>query len=288
MRYFAMAKKNIKDEKWFETKLKLPIETDWLEFKSEYKLYTIDGKIVEKKRDEFIKDILGLANGNCQTIRKNKFLIIGVDDKNFENSERIIHPIDYRLPTQSEIAQWIKAACNPIVVGIECEKVNYKNSELFVITIPPTFDLHETIRVLDTPNGHFNQYSVFMRQDEHTVLASVHDGITIEQRKHLYRQEIANPPALQIGIIIGGLVAYIIGNANLKTLYQTTTIPENYLLIVFVFLGIFFGGSIGWITRQLTEVRFEWRYITAKQKLVLITLCIVMIVLLAIIFKYHF
>jgi hypothetical protein len=285
MRYFDIAKKNTKDEKWLEKIMKMPNETDWLEFKSEYKLYTAEGKIVEKKRDEFIKDILGLANGNCHTIRKNKYLIIGVDDSSFEMSTRVIHPIEYRLPSQSEIAQWISSACNPVVAGIECENLTYKNNTLFVITIPPTFDLHETIRVLDTPNGHFNKYSIFMRQDEHTVLASVHDGITIEQRKHLFRQEIANPPALQIGIVVGGFVAFIIGRANLKSLYQTITIPENYLLVLFTFLGAFFGGSIGWIIRQFTEVRYEWRYITAKQKMIIISLCIIMIIALVVTIK---
>jgi hypothetical protein len=37
-----------------------------------------------------------------------------------------------------------------------------------------------------------------MRQNEHTMLASVHDGIAIMDLKHLSRQEIANPPEIYL------------------------------------------------------------------------------------------
>jgi hypothetical protein len=279
-------KKSDRSEKWLEELLKMPVETDWLEFKSEYKLFTKEGKVAEKQRDEFIKDILGLTNGNCHTIRKNKYLIIGVDDSILENNERVLHPINYRLPTQSEISRWLKNACDPVIVGIECEKVAYKNGETFVIKIPPSFDLHETKRNLDASSGYFREYSIFMRQDENTVLASVHDGITIEQRKHLFRQEIANPPALLIGVITGGFVAFIIGRANIKTVFQTIPISETNLLVIFTLLGIFFGGSLGWIIRQLTEVRYTWRYMTTKQKVILFSLCIAIIIVVIASFKF--
>lgn len=270
--------KSIDNEKWIEELVNQPNETDWLEFKSEYKLFTTGGKLVEKQRDEFLKDILGLANGNCHTIRKYKYLIIGIDDSTVENNERVLHPIDYRLPTQSEISRWLKNACEPAIVGIECEKVAYKNGVTFVIRIPPSFDLHETKRDLDASSGYFREHSIFMRQDENTVLASVHDGITIEQRKHLFRQEIANPPALLIGIIAGGFVAFIIGRANIKTVFQTIPISENNLLVIFILLGLFFGGSLGWIIRQLTEVRYTWHYMTTKQKVILFFLCIAILI----------
>lgn len=71
-------------------------------------------------------------------------------------------------------------ACTPAVVGLGCEKVAYKDGSLFVITVPPTFDLHETARELVASGGTFQKHTVFMRQDEHTFPASVRDGVTIQ------------------------------------------------------------------------------------------------------------
>jgi hypothetical protein len=47
-------------------------EEDWFDFKSIIKLYQSDGKLVEKQRDELLKDILGLANGNSHITRKTR------------------------------------------------------------------------------------------------------------------------------------------------------------------------------------------------------------------------
>lgn len=98
------------DQKQIQKLLRMIDEQDWLEFKRELKLFTVDGKVAEKARDEFIKDILGLANGNSHTIRKTKYLIVGADNHAFdENKERVRHPVNYRLPTQSEIAKWLNS-----------------------------------------------------------------------------------------------------------------------------------------------------------------------------------
>jgi hypothetical protein len=53
-----------------------PKEKDWFDFKSTLKLYQSDGKLVERQRDELLKDILGLANGNSHIIRKTKYLLV--------------------------------------------------------------------------------------------------------------------------------------------------------------------------------------------------------------------
>lgn len=43
------------DEKQIQKLLRMTDEQDWLEFKREMKLFTADGKVAEKPRDEFIK-----------------------------------------------------------------------------------------------------------------------------------------------------------------------------------------------------------------------------------------
>ncbi len=78
------------DEKKLKRMLQMADEQDWLEYKRELKLFS-EGKVVEKARDEFIKDILALANGNSHTIRKTKYIIIGADNKQFdENGEHVL------------------------------------------------------------------------------------------------------------------------------------------------------------------------------------------------------
>lgn len=261
------------EEKKLEKMLRMANEKDWLEFKGKLELFKADGKLVDRARDEFIKDILGLANGNSSIIRKTKYLIIGADNLAFDSKgERVCHPLNYRLPTQSEIAKWLKDACLPSVVGLSCETVAYKGEHLFVITIPPTFNLHETARELVASKGTFQKYTVFMRQDEHTVTASVRDGVTIQQLKQLYRQEIANPPAIWIGAITGGIVAFIIGGAKLREINLTVPYSEDVLKAIFTSLGVFFGLSIAWSIRQFNETRYDWRNISRRQRILFLGL----------------
>jgi len=267
------------DKKLLKKLLRKSNEQDWLGFKGKLKLYHADGKVAEQARDEFIKDILGLANGNSHTIRRTKYLIVGADNIQFtENAERVLLDVDYKVPTQSEIAIWLKNACTPGVVGVECELVIYMKTRLFVVVIPPTFDLHETIRDLITPNGKFHKHTVFMRQDEHVIPASVRDGITIQQLKHLFRQEIANPSALWLGLIVGGIVGFIISQAKIRAAQIALPMSENVLLATLTVSGIFFGGSIGWIIKRFNETRYDWRYMTWWERMLLIIVTIILLV----------
>ena len=80
------------EEKLLKNLLRERNERDWYEFKGKLKLYRSDGKLVEQQRDELIKDILGLANGNSRIIRKTKYLIVGADNEEFdENGMRALH-----------------------------------------------------------------------------------------------------------------------------------------------------------------------------------------------------
>ncbi len=267
------------DEKILKKLLREPKEQDWFDFKRKLKLYQSDGTLADQQRDELIKDILGLANGNSKIVRKTKYLIIGVDDKNFdENKVRVLHNVDYKIPSQSDLTKWVNSACSPTVAGIECEIFSFYGINLFIVTIPPTFDLHETTRELNA-SSHFNKHTVFMRQDEHTVPASVRDGVTIQQLKHLHRQEIANPSAIWIGVIAGGVTAFIIGGAKIKATQMTLPISESLAQIVFTSLGVFFGGWIGWAGRQWNEARYDWRYMTFRQRIILVIFVLIFVLL---------
>jgi len=271
------------DEKKLKRMLQMADEQDWLEYKRELKLFS-DGKVAEKARDEFIKDILALANGNSHTIRKTKYIIIGADNKQFdENGERVRYCVNYQAPTQSEIAKWLSKACSPAVVGLECEMVTYKGDSLFVITIPPTFDLHETTRELNTPNGTYREHTVLMRHDEHVFPASVRDGITIQQLKHLYRQEITNPPSIWTGAIVGGIIGFISSQATIRVIESRA--QENLVLVILTVISVLFGASIGMIAKWLNETRYDWRYMTWKQRTFLLFFIVVFIVIYVTVIK---
>ncbi|PKO01254.1 MAG: hypothetical protein CVU42_00145 [Chloroflexi bacterium HGW-Chloroflexi-4] len=257
--------------------LRMPSEKDWLEFKSEYKLFTSEGKVADKARDEFIKDILGLANGNSQIIRKTKYLIIGVDDSKFgENHERELHNIDYQIPTQNDISVWLKDSCTPAIAGIECEEWIYESSKILVIIIPPTFNLHETARDLLASSGRFHKYTVFMRQNENTVPASVRDGITIQQLKFMHRQEISNPRSIFIGLLVGGIISWITANAIVNTKYLPVQFSEKLIISTLTFVGVLMGAMIGLIMQQFNDMRYSLRYMTWRNRILFVSSLLIM------------
>ena len=261
-----------------------PQEKDWLEFKAQIKLYKSDGTLVEMQKDEFIKDILGLANGNSHIIRKTKYLIIGADNTEFdEDGRRILHDVDYKTPSTSDITKWLVSATGSAVVGLESEIVCFRGNNLFVITIPPTFKIHETIRKLEASKS-YQQHTVFMREDEHIVPASVQDIQDIKHLKQLHRQEIKNPSSNWVGAIAGAVVGFIIGGARIKAEQLSTPVSETVMQVMFVLLGAFFGEAVGWFGRQWNETRYDWRYMTSQQRIILVSFIVIALTIIYFVF----
>jgi hypothetical protein len=250
----------VMDENLLRKLLRQKDEMDWLEFKREWRIYDSISVLNTIERDELIKDILGLANGNSKNVRKSKYLIIGADDKQFDDNEmRVIYNVDYRIPNQSDITKWVNAACNPSIVGIECDSIAMDGKKLYIVTIPPTFELHETSREL-IAKGKFNKFTVFMRQDEHTVPASVRDGITLLHLKQLFRQEISNPPAILFGAITGAIIAIIFWRAGHNASRVVDIFPGIVTFGILALVGGALGAEAGWIFREGNTFRYDWRY----------------------------
>lgn len=272
------------DEKLLSKLLREHNEKDWLEFKAKLRLYQSDGTLVIQQRDEFIKDILGLANGNSHIIRKTKYLIIGADDEKFDdNGCRILHNVDYKVPSQKDIAQWLSGTCAHAIVGLEAEEISFQGINLFVITVPPTFNLHETIHELKAARGTFQKHTVFMRQDQNTVPASVRDGITIEQLKQLHRQEISNPSATWIGALAGAIVGLLVGASKIESTQANLETFGWFMQLVFTLIGISFGAFVGWFSKQWNEIRYDFRYKTLKEKIIFLAIIIVVIMIASIV-----
>jgi hypothetical protein len=268
------------DEKLLRKLLHETKEHDWLEFKQSFELYQADGRLIDKQRDELLKDILGLANGNGHITRKTKYLIVGADDKKFDSyGLRVLHSVDYKVPSRSDIAKWLASACSAAVAGLDCELVPFQGVQLYIISIPPTFNLHETSRELVTPNGTFHKYTVFMRHDENTVPASVRDGITIQQLKQLHRQEIGRPPAAVTGAITGGVVGLF--SAGIKVFAPTPAQPASTVIVILftVILGVILGGVLGGAITGWAEMSYDVRYMSWRQRIFLLGCLIIAAVL---------
>ncbi|MBI9050010.1 MAG: putative DNA binding domain-containing protein [Anaerolineaceae bacterium] len=264
-------KNHSKDDNFIVELLREKEELDWLEFKRNYKLFVSNGKVSPHSKDEFIKDILGLANGNTRIIKRYKYLLIGADDSKFdENQQRVLHNVDYKIPSLSEISKWLKDTVTPSIVGIEMREVTIQDKKIIIITIPPTFHLHETTRELVTKCGTFQKPTVFMRQNEHTVPAGVHDGVAIMDLKHLFRQEIANPPAVLIGLLIGAFVSFFISSIIADSKQVIFNVPKQSMLLVYTIIGSIFGGGFGWVIKILNSTRFEWKFMSKSEKIIML------------------
>jgi hypothetical protein len=267
------------DEKQLKDLLKQKTETSWLEFKRKWKLFDVTGKLNETERDELVKDILGLANGNSGIVRKTKYLIIGADDTQFTaDGIRVLHDVDYQVPTQSQIVTWVNSACTPSVVGIESYFLSVDMQRLYIVTVQPTFELHETTRELNA-KGHHGKHTVFMRQDEHTIPASVRDGITIQQLKSLHRQEITNPPAIRFGGIFGAFVALLFWSMGYAAPKPTTDLTFVVVQVLITIVGGVLGAEVGWAFQQVNAARYDWRYIPSRNRILLLVglaICIIL------------
>lgn len=266
------------DKNFLRELLKHKTEADWFDFKLKLKLYDSEEKRINSPaRDELIKDILGLANGNTGIIRKNKYLIVGVADTEFTaDGLRKLCNVDYRVPTQDEVSQWVNSACTPVVAGLECNFEEIENHNLYVITIPPTFELHETTRDL-IAKGRFSKHTVFMRKGSHTEPASIRDGIAIQQLKLLYRQEILNSSMVFWGILSGALIAVLFWNAGYhaaQSLANDGSFSWWMGQVILVIFGAFFGGSASWIWQGYNSFRYEWRYYSWRQRILAATMVV--------------
>lgn len=257
------------DEKLLRKLLAHKTETDWLEFKGRWDLYKSNGDVVAVERDELIKDILGLANGNSSNVRKTKYLIVGADNSQFDDQTgmRVLHNVDYQVPAQSQIVQWVNSACTPSVVGLELDPVEIDGKTLYVLTIPPTFELHESKRALNA-KGRFSEHTVFMRQDEHTVPASVRDGVVIQQRKLLYRHETLNPSAWWFGALVGAIMALIFWNAGYDAPVFSGEMEKPIVQLIILFVGGFIGLCLGWTFQNWKALIYDWRYYSRPKKIV--------------------
>lgn len=136
-----------------------------LDFKREYKLSNTTpagtdkqlwNEFIKGQWDEFIKDILALANGNVGVSHLTGQLIIGVDDVLSPDGTRsLFDTLDLQLEA-SQIIAAVNSACDPPIADILLERVVIDGKSICVMSIPPSPYVHETIRQLNITKGSFD------------------------------------------------------------------------------------------------------------------------------------
>lgn len=251
-------------------------ESPTLEFKRElYKLDDIDKEIKKTQRDEFIKDILALANGNSVVAGDKAFLIIGASNEKNEDGSRTLFDVGQNRLTAQRILDLVNPACEPAIEDIYCDDVNIEGKNLLVITIPPTPYLHETTRRLEVPKSQnskslttkvYSERTVFVRHKEGIEIASGKERDAIARIKRFRFDESKNPPAVPFGAVVGGLIGGAFAYGIAKKPDSFTKHPKE-AGIAAALVGSWLGASFGSLYRNIYEFRSMWNTIPAKWRL---------------------
>ena len=94
-----------------------------LDFKRElHKLKDPNKDYAKQQRDEFIRDILSLTNGNFNTAEEKGYLIIGVGDELKPDGTRDLFDVSNPL-NPKQILPRVNSACVPPIPDVHCETV---------------------------------------------------------------------------------------------------------------------------------------------------------------------
>jgi hypothetical protein len=141
-------------------------------------------QLTKNEWDEFIKDILALANGGVGTWQVPGRLIIGVDNSLKPDGTRDLFDTSDLNITAEQILQRVNAACQPPLPDLQCDRVELDNKSILIITIPPSRFVHETTRQLITgPGKTYTQCTVFIRHGEAIGPANGAERKALEQEK---------------------------------------------------------------------------------------------------------
>jgi hypothetical protein len=178
-----------------------------LDFKREYKLSKNAppgcnrqrwAEFVNGQWDEFIKDIIALANGNVGAADRAAHLVIGADDCLLPDGTRQLYDMaDWQVTEQQALAR-VNSTCQPPLPQLLIERVVVDDKTIVVVTVPPSPYLHETTRQLATKKGSFDsagclqfvtedktysEYTAFIRKGESTAPASWVERRELERDK---------------------------------------------------------------------------------------------------------
>ncbi len=233
-------------------------ESATIEFKRRmYRIDDADPETKKHQRDELIKDILSLANGNAIVAGEPAYLVIGADDQIGSDGKRTLYDVSPTGITRQKILALVNSACEPAIEDIEINVKKIDGKRILFIVIPPTPYLHETTRRLTPQSGVFSERVVFVRHNENIMIASQKERDAIIQLKHFRFRESRNPPADIFGAVAGAVVGGTMTYAVVKNRHSLDDLPQAEVGagIAGLLTGAFIGGSLGRTYIDYFEIR---------------------------------
>ncbi|NEQ49725.1 MAG: hypothetical protein F6K11_06265 [Leptolyngbya sp. SIO3F4] len=152
------------DEAQLRKLLNQPEEHAKLEFKRE--MYALKGQGSKKNWNEFIKDLIALANGNIGTANETGYLIIGAADKLSDDRTREIYDVGDINITKRQLLDRLDKYCDIPFQDLSCETSIINEKRIFIIAIPPSDYYYELEKDLDTKTKKFPEGSVLIRRHD--------------------------------------------------------------------------------------------------------------------------
>ncbi len=247
-------------------------ESSTLEFKKEwYKLESEKEETSKRQKNEMIRDILSLANGNVQNVEKSGYLIIGAEDVMNEEGERNLHNVVLDKPVTAErLLKIVNRVCDPPLDTLECKEVIFNDVNLLVIEVPASPHVYEITEKIGTPKRSFDEYTVFIRKGSEISTASSQERVVLKEIKILkFHEKLNAPPVLGGGIVGATIGAISLGAAGRK--YISPEDPDKGFIagsLAGVILGGSVGASMGSIYKDVKSAIPEWKRSTVSQKVI--------------------
>jgi len=247
-------------------KLLIMQENPKLDFKRD--MYKISGKgqDVPRQKDEMIKDVLAIANGNTSFVGESGFLVIGVSDTVDGFGVREIHGVRDPLPKATELIQIVNGACDPPLDTLHCDVIIVENKRVLMIRIPPTPHVHETTRKLLTPKKEYSEHVVFIRHESEIIIASHRDRTALQQMKSFHFTTSNNVPPVLFGVGSGAFIGASMTNVLAKR-FTTTDSERIGATIGGLLAGGILGGSFGSTISTLKQVMTRTKDMSIEKRI---------------------
>ncbi|MBN2394818.1 MAG: ATP-binding protein [Anaerolineae bacterium] len=249
-----------------------------LDFKQELTIYHTQKEVRDWSRDELIKDLLALANGNTLVAGQPGYLIFGAADELPANGTRELFDVTGRIPTRTDILDILNRACYPRIEDIDVQIASVDDKQLLVITVPPTPHLHQTIRELKTaPTKTYSPSLVFTRHNEEVQIALDKERFAIrEAKQHYFRQQRTVKPA-PFAAIYGSVVLGMIGWSASERDFGTVILARMLMVLILGGIGAFTGWVFGLGWDQFLETKQNWHRYSILKKILLVTYVVIAI-----------
>lgn len=243
-------------------------ESPTLDFKREpHRIDDENPNIRKQAIDEFVKDIIALANGNAVFAGETAYLVLGADDKKDGDGNRAIFDVGEHHLTASRILDIVNSACEPKIENLSCEEFIIGEKRLLLITVFPTPYVHEiTRRIHPKPDKFFTERTAFIRREQSVGVASQKERETIAQIKRFRFDEKRNPPGVPFGILLGSFVGGVMGFNAIKNRHKIPDVPE--MAVPAGLAGGILGATTGWasakIYKDFYEIRSYWHKVPTR------------------------